>query len=63
MAYVSYYKLWESEVGNIISKRNKLPDLNINQLKLELHDNYGKDEKKQQSLNLLIMQMLKKKLI
>ena len=27
------------------SKRNKLQGLNINQLKLELHDTYEKDEK------------------
>ena len=29
----------------IISKRNKLPDLNIIQLKVEVHDTYKKDEK------------------
>ena len=46
MAYISYNKLWESEFGGIVSKRDKLPDLNINQLKLEVHDTYKKDEKK-----------------
>ena len=45
MAYVSYKKLWESEFDGIVSKRNKLQDLKINQLKLELHDTYKKDEK------------------
>ena len=45
MAYISYNKLWESEFDNIISKRDKLQDLNINQLKLEVHDTYKKDEK------------------
>ena len=45
MAYISYTKLWESEFDNIVSKRDKLQDLNINQLKLEVHDTYKKDEK------------------
>ena len=37
--------MWESEFDGIVSKRDKLQDLNINQLKLEVHDTYGKDEK------------------
>ena len=45
MAYISYNKLWESEFDGIVSKRDKLQDLNINQLKLELYDTYKKDEK------------------
>ena len=45
MAYISYNKLWESEFDNIVSKRDKLQDLNINQIKLEVHDTYKKDEK------------------
>ena len=45
MAYISYIKLWESEFDGIVSKRDKLQDLNINQLKLEVHDTYKKDEK------------------
>ena len=45
MAYISYDKLWESELDGIVSKRDKLQDLNINQLKLEVHDSYKKDEK------------------
>ena len=44
MAYISY-KLWESEFDGNVSKRDKLEDLNINQLKLEVHDTYKKDEK------------------
>ena len=44
-AYISYNKLWESEFDGIVSKRDKLQDLNINQLKLEVHDTYKKDEK------------------
>ena len=46
MAYISYNKLWESEFESIVSKRDKLQDLNINQLKLEVHDTYKKDERK-----------------
>ena len=45
MAYISYNKLWESEFDGIVSKRDKLQDLIINQLKLEVHDTYKKDEK------------------
>ena len=45
MAYISYNKLWESEFVGIVSKRDKLQDLNINNLKLEVHDTYKKDEK------------------
>ena len=45
MAYISYNKLWESEFDGIVSKRDKLQDSNINQLKLEVHDSYKKAEK------------------
>ena len=45
MAYISYIKLWESELYGIVSKRDKLQDLIIKQLKLEVHDTYKKDEK------------------
>ena len=45
MAYISYNKLWESDFDGVVSKRDKLQDLNINQLKLEVHDNDKKDEK------------------
>ena len=45
MAYISYNKLWENEFDGIVSKRDNLQDLNINQLKLEVHDTYKKDEK------------------
>ena len=45
MAYISYNKLWESKFDGIVSKRDKLQDSNINQLKLEVHDTYKKDEK------------------
>ena len=45
MTYISYNLLWESEFDGIVSKRDKLQDLNISQLKLEVHDAYKKDEK------------------
>ena len=45
MANISYNKLWESEFDGIVSKRDKLQDLNINNLKLEVLDTYKKDEK------------------
>ena len=45
MAYIYYNRLWESEFDGIVSKRDKLQDSNINQLKLEVHDTYKKDEK------------------
>ena len=45
MAYVSYNKLWESEFDGIVSRQDKLQDLNVIQLKLEVHDTYKKDEK------------------
>ena len=45
MAYISYNELWEREFDNIVSKRDKLQDLNINHLKLEVYYTYKKDEK------------------
>ena len=42
---MSFTKLWESEFDNIVSKIDKLQDLNIGQLKLEVHDTYETDEK------------------
>ena len=53
MAYISYNKLWESEFDGIVSKRDKLQDLNINQLKLEVHDTYKKYEKISTSFELI----------
>ena len=45
MTYIPHNKLSESEFDNIVSKRDKLQDLNINQLNLQVHDSYKKDEK------------------
>ena len=46
MAYISYSNLWESEFDGIVSKRDKLQDLNINQLRLEVHDTCKEDQEK-----------------
>ena len=62
MAYISYNKLWEGEFDNIVSKRDKLQDMNTNQLKLEVHDTYKKDEKLT-TLSLLIMKIIETNLI
>ena len=45
MTYISYNKLWESEFDGIVSKRDILQDLNINQLKHKVNDAYKKGEK------------------
>ena len=50
MAYKSYNKFWESEFDDNVSKRDKLQNLSINQLKLEIHDTYKKDEKNNNKL-------------
>ena len=44
MAYISYIILWKSESDIIVSKKDKVQDLNFNQLKLQVHDSYRKDE-------------------
>ena len=44
MAYFNYNKLWESEFDKIVSMKDKVRDLNNNQLKLEVHDAYKKGE-------------------
>ena len=42
MTLISYNKFWESEIDNIVSERDKLQDLKISQLKLEVIDTYKK---------------------
>ena len=44
MAYKSHIKLWESEFGTIVSRSDKLQDMNNSQIKLEAHGIYKKDE-------------------
>ena len=45
MAYISHNNLWESDFDNIVSTKDKMQDVNRNQLKHEVHDTYKKDEK------------------
>ena len=37
--------MWEKEFDNYVSKTDKVQDMNINQLKLEVHDTHRKDKK------------------
>ena len=46
MAYSNFNELLESEFDKTVSKRDKLQDLNFNQLKVEVHDTYKKHERK-----------------
>ena len=45
MGYISYNKMWESNFFNIVSKKDKAQDINISQIKFEVHDIYKKSEK------------------
>ena len=38
MAYFRYENIWGSELENIVSKKNKKQDINVNQLKLKVND-------------------------
>ena len=43
MAYISYNNLWKSKFYNIVSKEDKLQDINNNPIKLKVFD-IEKDE-------------------
>ena len=45
MAYIIYNETWESEFDNIVFKRNRVQNTNLNQLKLKLNDTFRKVEK------------------
>ena len=45
MAYISYKKLWESEFHNKVCAKDRVQEINFNQLKLKVDDSYRKDEK------------------
>ena len=45
MAYIRYDILWSSEVYNNFSANDRVQDIPLNQLKLEVNDTYKKDEK------------------
>ena len=57
MAFISYKILWESEFANFVSSKDKIQDIMINQLKVEVIDTYKKMKKYQPALNLLMKQM------
>ena len=44
MAFITYNKLWEIEFDNIVSTKDKIQDINLNQLILSVHDTYKKDD-------------------
>ena len=45
MAFISYDKLWESEVCNNVSAKPRVQNININKIDLNGNDTYKNDEK------------------
>ena len=45
MAYIGYNKLWESEFHIIVSAKDRVQYININQFKLKVIDTYQRGEK------------------
>ena len=45
MADISYGKLWRSEFHNNVFAKDRVQDINLNQLKLKVNDSYMKNEK------------------
>ena len=45
MAYIGYNNLWESEFHNIVSSKNRVQDIDFNELKLKVNDTNKKDER------------------
>ena len=46
MEYISYNKLWRNEFINSVSK-DRVQDINLNQVKIKVNDTYKTDEKYQ----------------
>ena len=44
MAYISFNNLWKSEFDRILSIRDEVQVMNINQSKLEVHDTFKKED-------------------
>ena len=42
MACINYKNLWQTEIDNIVSTKDKMQDINLNQLKLKVNDTYEK---------------------
>ena len=45
MVYISYDKWWRSEFYNNVSAKDRMQDINLNQLKLKVNVTFEKDEK------------------
>ena len=45
MAYIGYNNLRESEFDNIVSKKDKMQDINLRQMTVDVHDIYKKMKK------------------
>ena len=45
MAYICYDKLWRSELYNNLSAKDRVPDINLIQIKLKVNDTYKTDRK------------------
>ena len=46
MVYTRYDKFWTSEFYNIVSPKDRVHDINLNELKLKVNDIYKTNEKK-----------------
>ena len=55
MAYICYDKLWRSEFHNNDFVKDRLQDVNLNQLKLKVNDSYKKYEKITGKFELVMM--------
>ena len=58
MACISYNKVWESEIDNIVLKKDKIQDINLNQLNWKYMILIKKMKKQQQNLNIKTMKLL-----
>ena len=45
MEYKNYNNLWKTEFDNIVSPKNKMQDIYLKQLKIEVYDTYKKMRK------------------
>ena len=61
MAFISYAKLWRSDVDNNVSAENGVLDINLNFLKLKVKCFCKKTEKITTNFELLIKKMLQTK--
>ena len=45
MSYISYDELWRSKFHNNVSAKDRMQDINLNQIKLRVNGTYKKDYK------------------